>query len=260
MARSALSPVQETVMSLRSQGLGTKKIAEKLGLSESTVKTHLRRAQAKISNPRDTALPDDGLQEILKELEPECSLNTKVETLARIGLSPSRIAHVMGASQGTVRQILYRQRQKERQGRDGKNNGNDNEEKDRERARSYRLGWEEWEEYRKQAQKNQPPKDEIAFLYKIYVEIGLDNLKPEALALLGTQGLGGWKGRRAVFRVRKDITHGLALSGRVAAEQWNSRRVAEEIKEIYGGPNCATDPPDPEEPFRPTTGCGTVKA
>lgn len=262
MSRSALSPVQETVMSLKAQGLGIKKIAEKLGLSKSTVKTHLKRAQARISKPRDTeALPDDGLQEILKELEPECSLTLKVETLARRGLSPSIIAQITGATQGTVRQILHRQKQKERR-KGYRENAGENErggKNGRERARTYRLEWEEWQSYKKQTQKDQLPKDEISFLYKIYVQIGLDNLTPEALALLGTQGLGGWRGRKAVFQVRKEMTHRLALSGRVAANQWNSRKVAEEMREMYGVQDDPASTPSLEEPFRPRTSGGTIK-
>ncbi|MGI9951331.1 helix-turn-helix transcriptional regulator [Moorellaceae bacterium AZ2] len=248
MAQPAQSKTREMVLNLRAQGMKTKKIAEVLGLSENTVKTHLRRAQAKTSNLRGSeAHPDGDLQEILKELEPECSLTLKVETLARKGLSPSRIAHITGATQGTVRQILYRQRRRKKENRG------------RKKTRTYTLAWEELQRYKREGQNRQLSKDEIAFLYKIYVEKGLDNMNATALALLGTQGLGGWKGRRAVFKARKEIIHTIALTGRISAVQWNRRKVTAEIK-LYGGQDNTGGAPALEDPFRPRTGSGTIKA
>ncbi|SMB96038.1 regulatory protein, luxR family [Thermanaeromonas toyohensis ToBE] len=245
-----LTAMQERVLTLRSQGLGVKKIAEVLGLSESTVKTHLKRAQAKLSNPRESEPPPDDLQEILKELEPESSLTVKIEKLARRGIPKKIIAQLTGTTQATVRQIVHRQKKKE----EDENNGR----RQRERVRTYRLEGEEREKYKSLPPGNKVP-DEAAFLYKIYVEIGIENLKPEALALLGTQGLGGWRGRQAVFRARKEMTHRLSFTGRIAAKQWSSRKVAEEIRELHADDAAVTGTPSLERPFKARSSAGTIK-
>lgn len=244
-----LTAMQERVLTLRSQGLGVRKIAEALGLSESTVRTHLKRAQAKLSDPRESEPPPDDLQEILKELEPESSLTVRIEKLARRGIPQKIIAQLTGTTQATVRQTLYRQRKKEKE---------ENGRKQRERVKYYRLEGEEREKYKSLPPGGKLPED-VAFLYKVYVEIGIENLTPEVLALLGTQGLGGWRGRNAVFRARKEMTHRLSFTGRIAAKQWSSRKVAEEIKGLYGNDSAATGTPGLERPFKARSSAGTIK-
>ncbi|KNZ68672.1 RNA polymerase sigma factor SigX [Thermincola ferriacetica] len=118
-----LSPQQQEIVRLKKQGLGAKKIAQTLGVSESTVKTNLRRIKEKLArlqggdkdNPNDPSqypcalFEDQNLEEMISEVPgaPRMTVNQfQVLALAGKGLTVKQVAKKLNKSENAVRCTL----------------------------------------------------------------------------------------------------------------------------------------------------------
>jgi len=118
-----LSPQQKEIVRLKKQGLGAKKIAQTLGVSESTVKTNLRRIKEKLArlqkvtkdNPNDPSqypcalFEDQNLEELISEVPgaPRMTVNQfQVLSLAGKGLTVKQVAERLNKTENAVRCTL----------------------------------------------------------------------------------------------------------------------------------------------------------
>jgi DNA-binding NarL/FixJ family response regulator len=102
----ALTERRKQIVNLVDQGLSNRVIAEKLNLSEGTVRNHLHRIFRKLNIRRRIALVSDRPKSV-KRLEALTDRQQQVATLACRGLSNREIADKLVVSKGTVKMHLH---------------------------------------------------------------------------------------------------------------------------------------------------------
>lgn len=192
---ATLSP-QQQVWELHRQGLGAKKIAATLGLNLNTVKSWLRRSKAKIESggckncgqkPLGVNRAHEGLEEILEGLQ---DTSSQIDFLRENGCKPGAIANTLGVN---IKKVYNRNRESKRS--------------------SFKRSFVSKEELRSLPSQGEVLDLDIArVIYEVFVNS--DNPSYETLAMMGTQGLGGWRAKRVSLTRRAGMLKALAVSGR----------------------------------------------
>jgi hypothetical protein len=186
-----MSPLQQVIWELHSQGLGAKKIAARLGKSPDNIKTQLRRIKAKLEASSKNF--DEDIDDILPKLETQQS---QIEFLASRGYTTKQIAERTGASASVISAQKWRSKKQKKR-----------------RVWRYFLTGEELKALPAPPKNNRDYDPEVArILYRTYVQS--DNINHEELSRLGTQGLGGWMAKKAVLSDRAKMLKMMIAAGR----------------------------------------------
>ncbi|MGB9859721.1 MAG: helix-turn-helix transcriptional regulator [Moorellaceae bacterium] len=198
VSSSPLSPQQQQIWDLYQKGYGAKRIAKELGLRVEDVKKQLKRAKNKLGYTEGedkncgqkslgVSRAHEGLEEILESLR---DTSSQIDFLRENGYKPSAIANTLGVN---IRKVYNRNRESKRS--------------------SLKRSFMSREELRSlPSQKEALDLDIARVIYEVFVNN--DNPGHDTLAMLGTQGFGGWRAKRVVLTRRAGVLKALAVAGR----------------------------------------------